>query len=192
MTASIYKIVVVAAPSGAGKSSVTGHLLSALPDKLGFSISAATRPPRNYEKNGVDYYFITVEEFEEKIQNDDFVEWEMVYEGKYYGTLKSELVRIWQQGKTPLLDVDVVGGVDIQGLFPGACLSLFIMPPSLDELKRRLEKRGTETPETLKARLQKAEYELTFKDQFDHIVINNDLHTACLEAEKLVREFLLT
>ncbi len=192
MTTSIYKIVVVAAPSGAGKSSVTRHLLGALPDKLGFSISAATRPPRNYETDGVDYYFIPVKEFEEKIQNDDFVEWEMVYEGKYYGTLKSELVRIWQQGKAPLLDVDVVGGVDIQGLFPGACLSLFIMPPSLAELKRRLEKRGTETPETLKARLQKAEYELTFKDQFDHIVINDDLHTACLEAERLVREFLLT
>ena len=185
-----HKIVVIAAPSGAGKTSVTRHLLNALPDKLAFSISAATRPPRKHEKDGVDYYFISVESFEKKIDDDEFVEWEMVYEGKYYGTLKSELERIWQQEKAPLLDVDVVGGLDIKNLFPGSCLSLFILPPSIEELRKRLEARGTETPETLAARIQKAEHELSFKDQFDHIIINDDLQRACKEAETIVRKFL--
>jgi guanylate kinase len=188
--ASPNKLIIIAAPSGAGKTSVTRHLLETLPDKLAFSISAATRQPRNNERNNVDYYFITVPEFEQKIADHDFVEWEMVYEGKYYGTLKSELKRIWQLQKSPLLDVDVQGGINIQEQFPRTSLSLFIEPPSIDELRRRLEARGTETPESLQARINKASYELSFKDHFDRIIINDKLENACAEAERVVREFL--
>ena len=184
------KLIIIAAPSGSGKTSVTRHLLKALPEQLAFSISAATRSPRNYEKDKVDYYFISVEEFENKIQQNEFAEWEMVYEGKYYGTLKSELHRIWQQHKTPLLDVDVQGGIHIQQLYSQNSLSLFIEPPSIEELKRRLEARGTETPESLQARINKASIELSFKYQFDRIIINDKLERACKEAEKIVKEFL--
>ena len=190
MTAATNKLIIIAAPSGAGKTSVTRHLLNHLPNELAFSISAATRPPRAHETHGVDYYFITPQEFEERIARDEFVEWEMVYEGKYYGTLKSELQRIWDEGKAPLLDVDVVGGVDLQQLYPGSSLSLFILPPSIEELRRRLEARGTETPETLEARILKAEHELSFRDRFDHVIVNDDLQRACREAEAIVREFL--
>jgi guanylate kinase len=146
------KIVIIAAPSGAGKTSVTRHLLQSLPDQLSFSISCATRAPRNNEKDKVDYYFISVDAFKERINRKEFVEWEMVYAGKYYGTLKSELYRIWQENKTPLLDVDVKGGLNVQQLYPERSLSLFIEPPSIEELERRLNARGTETPESLKAR----------------------------------------
>ncbi len=184
------KLVIIAAPSGAGKTSVTRHLLKALPDQLVFSISAATRPPRNNEKDKVDYYFITAEEFRNRIRNDQFVEWEMVYEGKYYGTLKSELNRIWELQKTPLLDVDVKGGIHIQQLFPENSLSLFIEPPSIEELERRLKARGTETPETLKARISKASYELSFKHHFNRVIVNDQLERACKEAEQAVKEFL--
>lgn len=190
MSSPTNKLVIVAAPSGSGKTSVTRHLLNALPELLAFSISATTRPPRSYEKNMVDYYFITTDEFKKAIQQGEFVEWEMVYEGKYYGTLKSELQRIWQQNKAPLLDVDVQGGVHIHQLYPQNCLSLFIEPPSIEELKRRLEARGTETSDSLKARINKASTELTFKNQFDHIIINDDLKRACNEAEDIVKEFL--
>ncbi|MBK9465725.1 MAG: guanylate kinase [Chitinophagaceae bacterium] len=184
------KLIIIAAPSGAGKTSVTRHLLKALPDHLAFSISCATRKPRNYEKDKVDYYFISVEEFTQKIEQKEFVEWEMVYEGKYYGTLKSEVERIWQLHKSPLLDVDVQGGINIQQLYPHNSLSLFIEPPSIDELERRLKARGTETPESLQARLNKAAYELSFKPQFDRVIMNDQLDRACAEAEAVVREFL--
>ena len=184
------KLIIIAAPSGSGKTSVVRHLLKALPDQLAFSISAATRPARNYEKNNVDYYFISVEEFKNRIQHDEFVEWEMVYEGKYYGTLKSELRRIWNMNKAPLLDVDVQGGIHVQQQFPETSLSLFIEPPSIEELRRRLEARGTETPETLEARINKASFEISFKDHFDQIILNDKLENACAEAEKVVREFL--
>ncbi len=187
---STHKVIIIAAPSGAGKTSVTRYLLNTLSDQLAFSISCATRPPRNNEKNKVDYYFISVDEFKEKILHHDFVEWEMVYEGKYYGTLKSELKRIWNQHKTPLLDVDVKGGINIQQQFPDSSLSLFIEPPSLEELERRLKARGTETPESLKARISKAEYELTFKSQFDQVILNDDLARACQEAADIVKHFL--
>lgn len=184
------KIVIIAAPSGSGKTSVVRHLLKVFPDQLAFSISAATRSPRNYEKHGVDYYFISVEEFESKIEENEFVEWEMVYEGKYYGTLKSELQRIWNEDKAPLLDVDVKGGIHVQQQFPTTSLSLFIEPPSIEELRKRLEARGTETPESLEARIHKASYELSFKHQFDVVILNDKLELACKEAEKIVREFL--
>lgn len=169
---------------------MTRHLLKSLPDQLAFSVSCATRSPRNYEKDKVDYYFISVEEFEARIKASEFVEWEMVYKGKYYGTLKSELRRIWDSGRAPLLDVDVKGGINVQQQFPHQSLSLFIEPPSIDELERRLRARGTETPESLRARIEKASYELEFKSQFDRIIINDVLERACQEAEAIVREFL--
>ena len=184
------KLIIIAAPSGAGKTSVTRHLLKVLPEQLSFSISCATRQPRNYEKDRQDYYFISVDDFKNKIDNNEFVEWEMVYEGKYYGTLKSEMERIWQQHKAPLLDVDVQGGINIQQQYPNQSLSLFIEPPSIEELERRLKARGTETQESLQARLNKAVYELSFKQQFDRIILNDKLERACKEAEDMVSTFL--
>jgi guanylate kinase len=184
------KLIIIAAPSGAGKTSVTRHLLNTMPEKLSFSISCATRQPRNQEQHGVDYYFISAEEFKERIKVNEFVEWEMVYERKYYGTLKSELQRIWNNHQAPLLDVDVKGGINIQQQYPVQSLSLFIEPPSIDELERRLRARGTETEESLKARIDKASYELEFKTQFDCIIINDNLQRACKEAEAIVRKFL--
>ncbi|MBL0271531.1 MAG: guanylate kinase [Chitinophagaceae bacterium] len=189
MTAPANKLIIIAAPSGAGKTSVTKHLLKALPNQLAFSVSATTRQPRNNEKDNVDYYFVSVDEFKNKIARQEFVEWEMVYEGKYYGTLQSEIKRIWQQHKAPLLDVDVKGGIHIQEQFPLTSLSLFIEPPSIEELERRLKARGTETPASLQARITKASYELSFKNKFDHIIINDKLERACAEAEQAVREF---
>ncbi len=186
------KIITIVAPSGAGKTSVTNHLLQSFPDQLAFSISCATRKPRNYEKDNVDYYFISVNEFEKKIDNEEFIEWEMVYEGKYYGTLKSEVERIWQQNKSPLLDIDVKGGINVQQLYPYNSLSLFIEPPSIDELERRLKARGTETEASLMARINKASYELSFKQQFDHIILNDDLQRACTEARDIVAKFLFS
>jgi guanylate kinase len=184
------KLVIITAPSGAGKTSVTRHLLKSFTEELAFSVSCATRPPRNNEKDKVDYYFISVDTFKNKIQHDDFAEWEMVYEGKYYGTLKSELHRIWKVHKVPLLDVDVKGGIHLQQLFPENSLSLFIEPPSLEELRRRLETRGTESPESLQARINKASSELSLKHKFDHIIMNDQLERACKETEEIVKEFL--
>lgn len=184
------KIVIIAAPSGAGKTSITKHLLKTFPDQLAFSISCATRQPRSYEVHGKDYYFITPEEFRSRIDNNEFAEWEMVYEGKYYGTLKSELHRIWDENKVPLLDVDVKGGLNVQQQYRPSTLSLFIQPPSLDELRKRLEARGTETPESLEARINKASYELTYKEKFDAPIVNDILKNACIKAEQVVREFL--
>ncbi|GGB09640.1 guanylate kinase [Puia dinghuensis] len=188
--ASPHKIIIITAPSGAGKTSITRYLLEKYPGKLAFSVSAATRNPRSYEKDGVDYYFIGLENFKQKIQHNEFVEWEMVYEGKYYGTLKSELERIWSTGKTPLLDIEVKGAIHIQAQYPDSTLSLFIEPPSVDELRRRLEMRGTETVESLLARVNKASYEISFKHHFDRIIVNDDLNKACREAEAAVISFL--
>jgi len=190
MSSPKHKLIIIAAPSGAGKTSVTRHLLNVLANQLAFSISCATRQPRNNEKDKVDYYFISVEDFKSKIDSHEFVEWEMVYEGKYYGTLKSEVSRIWEQNKAPLLDVDVQGGIHIQQQYPHNSLSLFIEPPSIEELEKRLRARGTETPDSLAARLNKASYELSFKSQFDHIILNDKLERACEEAEAVVTEFL--
>jgi len=183
------KILIITAPSGAGKTSITRHLMKVFP-VLEFSVSAATRQPRGIEKDGVDYYFIGLEDFKQKIQNKEFAEWEMVYEGKYYGTLKSELKRIWALNKIPVLDIDVKGAIHIQQQYPENTLSLFIEPPSVDELKNRLRGRGTETAESLAARVNKAAYEISFKDQFNKQIVNDDLHRACAEAEKIVEEFL--
>jgi len=184
------KIVIITAPSGAGKTSITRHLLKTFPDKLAFSVSAATRKARSNEKNGFDYYFMTQEEFTNKIQHDEFIEWEMVYEGKYYGTLKSELAKIWSENKFPVLDIDVKGAIHVQQQFPETTLSLFIEPPSVDELKRRLQSRGTESEESLNARVNKASYELPFKHSFHHIIVNDDLEKAKKQAEEIVRSFM--
>ena len=184
------KIIILTAPSGAGKTSLTRHLLKTFPDDLAFSISAATRQARGKEKNGIDYYFITEEEFTNKIQHEEFVEWEMVYDGKYYGTLKSELQRIWNDNKTPLLDIDVKGAIHVQQQFPENTLALFIEPPSIDELKRRLTSRGTENEDSLNARVSKASYELSFKHSFTQVIVNTDLEKACKEVETLVYDFI--
>lgn len=189
MDVSTNKIIIITAPSGAGKTSITRFLLRTFP-RLAFSVSAATRQARNYEKHGTDYYFISAEEFKHKIQQNDFVEWEMVYEGKYYGTLKEELQRIWDKGQVPLLDIDVKGAIHVQQQYPDSSLSIFIEPPSIEELKRRLESRGTETAESLQARVNKASYELSFKDQFNTAIVNDHLAHACAEAEKIVGAFL--
>ena len=183
------KMIVITAPSGAGKTSITRHLMKVFP-QLSFSISAATREPRVNEKDGIDYYFISVEEFQQKILNEEFVEWEMVYEGKYYGTLKSELRRMWSKEQIPVLDIDVQGSIHVQKEYPVNSLFIFIKPPSINELKRRLEGRGSEDKESLEARVSKAAFELTFANQFSHVIENEDFDTACKEAEQIVNEFI--
>ncbi len=183
------KLIIITAPSGSGKTSITQYLINKYP-KLAFSISATTRAPRGEEKNGVDYYFLGVDEFKEKIDSKAFIEWEMVYEGKYYGTLRSELERMWIAGQVPMLDIDVQGAVHVQQRFAGDCLSIFIQPPSIEELRRRLQGRGTETPESLETRVSKASYEMSFSHQFNKTILNDDLEKACLETETVIKEFL--
>ncbi|MBS1496469.1 MAG: guanylate kinase [Bacteroidetes bacterium] len=184
-----HKILIITAPSGAGKTSITHHLMSQYP-QLAFSVSAATRQARENEVNGRDYYFISEEEFKQKIKEKAFAEWEMVYEGKYYGTLKSELERIWANDRIPVLDIDVKGALHVQQQYPVNTLSIFIEPPSVDELKARLQGRGTETPESLAARVNKATYEISFKSHFDKVIVNDNLTTAFEKADMLVKQFL--
>lgn len=184
-----HKIIIITAPSGAGKTSITRYLLQQFP-QLAFSISAATRPPRGNERDGVDYYFLNPETFQQKIIDHEFVEWEMVYEGKYYGTLKSELQRIWANKQVPVLDIDVKGAIHVQQQYPDTTLSIFIEPPSVDELKRRLQSRGTETAESLQDRVNKASYEISFKHHFHKIIVNDHLEKAREQASTIVREFL--
>lgn len=182
------KILIITAPSGAGKTSITRFLLERFPG-LAFSVSAATREKRSYEREGTDYYFLSPEAFQEKIRNDEFIEWEMVYEGKYYGTLKSELVRIWNMNKVPVLDIDVKGAIHVQQQFPQSSFSVFIEPPSVEVLRERLLGRGTESAASLQDRLSKASYEISFKHHFNKVIINDDLAKACSEAEDIVRTF---
>ncbi len=189
MSAGPHKIIIITAPSGAGKTSITRYLLNRDP-RLAFSISATTRGARANEQNGVDYYFTSAEEFQSRIQQHAFIEWEMVYEGKYYGTLKSELERIWSKGQTPVLDIDVKGAIHVQQQFEGRSLSLFIEPPSVQELQNRLQVRGTETAESLAARVNKAAYEISFRHHFNVIIVNENLEKACKEAEEAITRFL--
>lgn len=183
------KILIITAPSGAGKTSITRHLMQRFP-QLSFSVSAATRTPRVHEKDGVDYYFMQVNDFKQKIEEGAFLEWEMVYEGKYYGTLKSELDRIWLHQQVPVLDIDVKGALHVKAQYPNQTLTLFIEPPSLEILEQRLRARGTETPESIADRMNKAGYELSFKTRFDRIVINQNLEDACEAAAAVVGAWL--
>jgi len=183
------KIIIITAPSGSGKTTLVKRLLAAYP-KLAFSISACTRNPRPGEQHGKDYYFYPENEFKKLIEEDAFVEWEMVYTGKYYGTLKSEVQRIWQNDKFPLVDIDVKGALAIQAKYPESSLSLFIEAPSLEVLRQRLIARGTETAQTLEERIEKAKDELTYAPQFDRIIINEDLEEATRELVKVVEDFL--
>jgi guanylate kinase len=183
------KIIIITAPSGAGKTSITKYLMQQFP-QLAFSVSAATRKPRANETNGVDYHFISEEEFKNHIQQNNFVEWEMVYEGKYYGTLKTELQKFWNKNKIPVLDIDVKGAIHVQQQFPQSSLSIFIEPPSIEELKKRLLARGTETEASLQARVNKASYELSFKEHFNEVITNDNLETACSKAFVIVDNFI--
>jgi guanylate kinase len=183
------KLIIITAPSGAGKTSITRYLLGKYP-WLTFSVSAATRSPRGQEQDGVDYYFMSVEDFQHKIQENAFVEWEMVYEGKYYGTLKQELERIWKNGGVPVLDIDVKGAIHVQQQFPDSSLTLFIQPPSVEELRKRLESRGLETPENIETRVNKASYELSFIHSFDKVIVNDELDKACAETENVILDFI--
>lgn len=183
------KVLIFSAPSGSGKSTIVNHLLSLHPE-IEFSISATNRPPRGSEKDGVEYYFLSTEGFQQKIRNEDFVEYEQVYEGRYYGTLKSEVDRIWSKGNIIIFDVDVKGGVSLKNYFGQAALSVFIQAPSVEELRRRLITRATDSKEAITERLAKAEEEMSFAGRFDRILINDDLDRALKEAEEMVDEFL--
>ncbi|MCX6296815.1 MAG: guanylate kinase [Bacteroidetes bacterium] len=184
------KLIIFSAPSGAGKTTIVQHLLKNIP-LLEFSVSACSRPMRKDETQGVDYYFISVDEFKIKISNNDFVEWEEVYKDNFYGTLKSEIERIWKKGHHIIFDMDVVGGLNLKKQFDKNALALFVMPPSIQHLENRLKMRETETPESIARRLGKAEVELQTAEQFDKIILNDTLEHAFIEAEKVVREFLL-
>ena len=183
------KIIIITAPSGSGKTTLVKRLLSASPE-LAFSISACTRAPRTGELDGRDYYFLTEPEFKRRIDEDAFVEWEMVYTGKYYGTLKEELARIWAEGRTPLVDIDVKGALAIQEQFPEDSLSIFIKAPSLEVLRERLLMRGTESPQMLEERLAKAEYELMDAGEFNLIIVNDDLVQATEELVRATHSFI--
>ena len=184
------KAIIFCAPSGSGKTTIVRHLLATNP-KLGFSISACTRDKRGRsEENGKDYYFLTPEEFKQKIDNNEFVEWEEVYEGNFYGTLKSEVQRIWDQGKHVIFDVDVKGGMDLKKYFGDRGLSIFVKVPSLEVLKERLKDRKTESDDSLSQRLFKAQFEMKFQDKFDVVLVNENLEESLAEASKLVNDFI--
>lgn len=183
------KLVIVSAPSGAGKTSIVKHLLNEQP-KLSFSISATSRAKREGECDGKDYYFLTVDDFKKKMVNDEFIEWQEVYHNQFYGTLKSEIERIWNEGKHVIFDVDVLGGLNLKKIFGDKALAVFIQPPTVDALKDRLRGRGTEDEASLKKRLDKAEYELSFANQFDIVIVNDKLKTAQEETLSKVNEFL--
>jgi guanylate kinase len=184
------KLIVFSAPSGSGKTTIVRHLLEQDDLNLEFSISAATREPRGEEENGKDYYFMSIEDFKKHIKNEDFVEWEEVYRDNFYGTLKSEVERIWAKGKNVIFDIDVAGGLRIKSKFPEETLAVFVKPPSVDELKRRLKERSTETDEKINMRIAKAHVELATAPQFDVVIKNYDLEVALDEANNLVKDFI--
>jgi len=185
------KMLIVSAPSGSGKSTIVQWLMQEHPElKLYFSISCTSRPPRGSEQNGVEYFFLTAEDFRQRIENNEFLEYEEVYENRFYGTLKQQVENQREQGQNVVFDVDVKGGINIKKHYGDEALSLFIQPPSVEELRRRLEGRATDTPEAIAERLAKAEYEMTFASQFDHIIVNDDLETAKQETLRIVKAFL--
>ena len=183
------KAIIFSAPSGSGKTTIVHHLLTKNPD-LGFSISAATRDKRGRkEENGKDYYFLSPEEFKHKIDNDEFVEWEEVYAGNFYGTLKSEIERVWSEGKNVIFDVDVKGGINLKKYFGDKALAIFVKVPSMEILKQRLNERGTESEESLSRRLFKANFEMSFQDHFDVVLLNENLEQSLAEAQRLYDGF---
>lgn len=184
------KVVIITAPSGAGKTTIVRHLLGIEELKLVFSVSACTRPKRDGEIEGKDYYFMSVDKFKTLIENDAFVEWEEVYKNCYYGTLKSEVERIRKQESNVLFDVDVMGAINLKEKYGNEAIAIFVMPPSIEVLRERLEKRGTESPEKIRNRINKAELELKFAKKFDVVVINDDLDKTLKETESLITGFL--
>lgn len=183
------RLVIISAPSGAGKTTIVNHLLHKIP-VLEFSISATTRKPRGSEKNGKEYYFIPIEDFRQKIKNNEFVEWQEVYQDQFYGTLKSEVERIWASGRHVIFDVDVRGGINLKKIYDKLAISVFIMPPSVEELEKRLLRRATDDPLKIKIRLDKSKEEMKLADRFDHIVVNSDLDNAVKETCDIVNKFL--
>ncbi|MBQ9636761.1 MAG: guanylate kinase [Prevotella sp.] len=185
------KMIIVSAPSGSGKSTIVSWLMQEHPElQLAFSISCTSRPPRGTEQNGVEYFFLTPEEFRQKIEQDEFLEYEEVYHDRFYGTLKEQVERQREAGQNVVFDVDVKGGINIKQHYGDEALALFIQPPSVEELRRRLVGRGTDTVEAIEERLAKAEYEMTFAPQFDRVLVNDDLEVAEAEAYDVVRSFL--
>ncbi len=184
------KLIIISAPSGSGKSTIIGRVMKDESLKLAFSVSATTRPRRGQEVHGVDYYFLTQEEFENKIENDELVEYQEVYQGRYYGTLKSEVDRITAMGKNVVLDLDVLGGVNVKRMYGDRALSIFIQPPSVEVLRQRLISRGTDSMEDIKNRVDKAEFEMSIGPQFDHTVVNDVLDTAVAEVHDLIAAFI--
>ena len=185
------KLIIFSAPSGSGKSTIINYLLEEHPElKLAFSISATSRPPRGKEQHGVEYFFLSPEEFRQRIDKGDFLEYEEVYPGRFYGTLKAQVEKQSEEGQNVLFDVDVKGGVNIKQYYGNRALSLFIQPPSIKELRSRLEKRGTETPEVINDRIARAEFELSFAPQFDKVVVNDDLEVAKAETLQIIKDFI--
>lgn len=183
------KVIIFSAPSGAGKSTIVNHILGLHPE-LEFSISATSRAPRGTEQNGIDYYFMTNEEFRERVERNEFVEWEEVYQGTCYGTLRSEMERIWANGNIIIFDVDVIGGINLKRIFGDDACSIFIMPPSVEELERRLRGRGTDSEEVILKRIGKAEFELSKASEFDYTVVNDDLQEAVEKTALIIENFL--
>ena len=183
------KVLIFSAPSGSGKSTIVNHILGLHPE-VEFSVSATSRPPRGQEQNGVEYWFLDVDEFRQRIENEEFVEYEEVYPGRFYGTLKQEVERIWAKGHVIIFDVDVKGGVNLKKYFGDKALSIFIQAPSVEELRRRLILRGTDSEEEIEKRVGKAAEEMTYADKFDYILVNDVLETAFAESEKVVGDFL--
>ena len=185
------KLIIISAPSGTGKSTIISWLMKEHPElNLSFSISCTSRAPRGTEQNGVEYFFLTPEEFRQRIDNDEFLEYEEVYEGRFYGTLKAQVERQLEVGQNVVFDVDVKGGVNIKQFYGDEALSLFIQPPSINELRRRLEGRGTDAPEVIDQRIARAEFELTFAEKFDKVVVNDILEYAEADALAIIQEFL--
>ncbi len=184
------KLIIISAPSGAGKSTIIGRIMEDESLRLVFSVAATTRPRRGKELHGVDYYFMTPDEFQQMIANDELVEYQEVYEGRYYGTPKSEVERITDMGMNMLLDLDVLGGVNVKQMYGDRALSIFIQPPSVEVLRQRLINRGTDSMADIKARVEKAEFEISIGPQFDHTVINDDLETAVNEVHDLIAAFI--
>lgn len=184
------KLVIFSAPSGSGKTTIVRHLLKTFPDKLAFSISATSRAPRGQEENGKDYYYLSLDEFKEKIKNNAFLEWEEVYANTFYGTLKAEVERIWAEGKNVIFDIDVEGGLNLKNQFSERALAVFVMPPSIKILEERLRLRNTESADSISRRIEKAEKELKTAKLFDVFILNENLETALEKAEKIIGDFI--